>query len=284
MSGVAVRWAMRQRGLKPATKIVLWCLADHHNAKTGECFPMQETIAAECEMSRSTVNLHLAILEESGLVRRTNTIDSKTKRQRPTRYILAIEDQAVSENRTEAMSENRTFPAKAVSEIASGNRTPDPEPCPKNDESRVRKSDCNLGREPKEEEEETRASANSSQPSLFQRVMAAAGLNPSDIPSTWWMPPRAEIEVNGWRAFAPGLLTDDLIVQHVAESAARHTERASRPSAFERGLRALAATLQQPASPVVPFPAAGPPPGNRPHRQLTAEEFQAAVNRGFSGQ
>lgn len=206
MSGGAVRWAMRQRGLKPATKIVLWCLADHHNAGTGDCFPMQETIAAECEMSRSTVNLHLAILEERGLVRRTNAIDSKTKRQRPTRYILALDDQAVSENRTLA--------AKAVSEIASENRTQDPEPCPKKGESRVRKSDSNLGREPKGEDEEKRTRANSSQPSLYLRVLAAAGMNPNDIPSTWWMAPRAEIEINAWRNFTPGgELTDDLIVQ-----------------------------------------------------------------------
>ena len=38
MSHKATVWAIQQRGLKPATKIVLWFLCDRHNPDFG-CFP-----------------------------------------------------------------------------------------------------------------------------------------------------------------------------------------------------------------------------------------------------
>ncbi|WP_277022220.1 helix-turn-helix domain-containing protein [Paracoccus hibiscisoli] len=145
MSHQATKWALRQRGLKPAAKIVLFYLCDHHNDENG-CFPSQELLATECEMSRSTLNLQLAKLEEMGLLRRHSSIDERTKRQRPTQYILLMDgppkgsrndesrvrksDNAVSENGTRSVSEKQA------------------EPCPKNDESRVRKSDTNPVREP----------------------------------------------------------------------------------------------------------------------------------------
>ena len=40
MSHKATVWAIQQRGLKPATKIVLWFLCDRHNPDFG-CFPTQ---------------------------------------------------------------------------------------------------------------------------------------------------------------------------------------------------------------------------------------------------
>jgi len=155
MSHAATNWAIRQKGLKPATKIVLWHLADCHNGHTGQCNPRQETLAAACEMSRSTLNLHLAKLEELGLIQRHEDVDERTKRQRPTHYTLAMDDpneaQAVSENKTRAVSEIRTH---AVSDFR-------PEPCPKSDESRVRNPDTieNPGKEPGKEPGRSRASS-----------------------------------------------------------------------------------------------------------------------------
>ncbi len=70
MSHCATNWAIHQRGLKPATKIVLWYLADCHNRNTGRCDAAQDTIAAQCEMDRSTVNCHLKALEKHRLIRR----------------------------------------------------------------------------------------------------------------------------------------------------------------------------------------------------------------------
>jgi DNA-binding transcriptional ArsR family regulator len=62
--------AMKQKGLKPAAKIVLYWLADHHNEETGLCFPSLKTLADECEMNKSTLIRHLDALEEMGLIKR----------------------------------------------------------------------------------------------------------------------------------------------------------------------------------------------------------------------
>ncbi len=132
MSHVATKWALKLRGLKPATKIVLLNLADHHNAKTGQCNPMQETLAEECEMSRSTLNVHLAELERLTLIRRNAMFDGKTGMNRPTSYSLSgFKECPASEIRTRAMSGKRTK-----------------KPCPENAENHVRNPDSNLGKEP----------------------------------------------------------------------------------------------------------------------------------------
>ena len=68
MSHEATNWAIKQRGLKPTTKIVLWHLCDRFNPDYG-CFPSQDRLAHDCEISRSTLNDHLAQLEAVGLLR-----------------------------------------------------------------------------------------------------------------------------------------------------------------------------------------------------------------------
>ncbi|MFN4201863.1 MAG: helix-turn-helix domain-containing protein [Tabrizicola sp.] len=90
MSHHATNWAIQQRGLQPATKLVLWYLADRHNPDFG-CFPSQAQLAADCEMARGTLNRHLDELERRGLIRREPRIDPVTKRQKTTRYVLAFE-------------------------------------------------------------------------------------------------------------------------------------------------------------------------------------------------
>lgn len=137
MSHAATNWAIEQRGLKPATKLLLWYLCDCHNPDVG-CFPSQELLATRAEMSRSTVNLHLNKLEELGLIKRVASRDFATNRQLPTQYILAFEYDFTAEK---AVSDNCKQDAKAVSENEQ-------KPCPKNDESRVLNSDTNPVREP----------------------------------------------------------------------------------------------------------------------------------------
>jgi hypothetical protein len=70
MSHYMTALAMKQKGLKPAAKIVLYWLADHHNEGTGLCFPSLKTLADECEMNKSTLIRHLDALEEAGLIER----------------------------------------------------------------------------------------------------------------------------------------------------------------------------------------------------------------------
>lgn len=69
MSHEATNWAIKQRGLKPATKILLWHLADCHNPEHG-CFPSQSYLAEQCEMTDRTVREHLVKLETLGLIER----------------------------------------------------------------------------------------------------------------------------------------------------------------------------------------------------------------------
>ena len=127
MSHAATNWAIKQRGLKPGAKILLWHLADCHNPSMG-CFPSQEYLAYHSEMSRSTVNASLKILEEKGLILRKSMRDEVTQKQISTRYFLGFEDWG-------SESENRTRDElQAVSEKH-------PKPCPKNAQSRVRNSD-----------------------------------------------------------------------------------------------------------------------------------------------
>ena len=93
MSHHATSWAIRAGsgcGLTAAAKLVLWQLADRHNPDLG-CFPSQDRLAEDCEVSRSQVNVHLANLEKSGLIRRFKQFDPATNQQRPTRYMLAFE-------------------------------------------------------------------------------------------------------------------------------------------------------------------------------------------------
>lgn len=68
MSHYMTALAMKQRGLKPAAKIVLYWLADHHNGETGRCFPSLARLAEVCEMSKRSVQDQIAALQEAGLI------------------------------------------------------------------------------------------------------------------------------------------------------------------------------------------------------------------------
>jgi hypothetical protein len=96
MSFEAVAWASKQRGLKPTTWRVLMNLADRHNPDHG-CFPNQACIAADCEISRRSVNYQLELLVALGLIQRVRRIDPKTRKQMSTRYILGFEQDFTQE-------------------------------------------------------------------------------------------------------------------------------------------------------------------------------------------
>jgi DNA-binding HxlR family transcriptional regulator len=144
MSIEATNWAFSQRGLKPAPKLVLVYLADCHNRQTKRCDPSQELLASECEMSRSTLNLHLKTLEEGGFIRRVQRSNARTKRQKSTLYVLGC-DEDKPQDVEKAVSEIRTRKKrKAMSEKQ-------PKPCPKNGQSRVR----TVGHKPEENRKRT---------------------------------------------------------------------------------------------------------------------------------
>ena len=129
MSHKATNWAFSQRGLKPATRVVLLYLADRHNPDFG-CFPSQAQLAADCDMSRRSVNHHLEELENLGLIRRVRRIDPDTRKQMSTRYILGFEPD---------------FTQESCAKSAHGKA---PEPCANFDKSRVQNLHTNPVIEP----------------------------------------------------------------------------------------------------------------------------------------
>jgi hypothetical protein len=82
-------WAFKQRGLTDAQFRLLVVLADCHNPARG-CFPTQDYLSTECEMSERKVRDTLHALEQRGLIsseRRANEYGHRTG----TNYILALE-------------------------------------------------------------------------------------------------------------------------------------------------------------------------------------------------
>ena len=259
MSHKATLWAIEQRGLKPTTKIVLWHLCDRFNPDFG-CFPSQARLAADCEISRSTLNDHLDRLETAKLLRRVPRVDPVTKRQMPTRYILGFEDGGTPYDPEpcpdsghgdwpvsgdEAFAHGTDNPADPSPEIGHGNSPKAvsgfcPDPCPENAESRVRNPDTNLVREPlskpvKEEEGAQARSAISDQ--FFGEVLFALGLDATALPG-WWQgwPPR--LHVQRWRDELG--LTEAEIVATAEASRQDHPEPPDGPKALDRAMQRAA--------------------------------------------
>ena len=144
MSHKATNWAVQQRGIRPAAKVLLWHLADRHHPDHG-CFPSQDTLARDTEVSRSGLNVLMRELEKAGLIRREKRLDPDTHRQKSTRYFLAFED---------------GFDEKPCAENGHGTESKSgAEPSPENGESRVQILDTNPVMEPVREPPQTPTAA-----------------------------------------------------------------------------------------------------------------------------
>ncbi|MFD1509125.1 helix-turn-helix domain-containing protein [Lacimonas salitolerans] len=273
MSHEATNWAIKQRGLKPTTKIVLWHLCDRFNPDYG-CFPSQVRLAHDCEISRSTLNEHLGQLETAGLLRRVPRIHPVTKRQMPTRYILGFEP-GFTPHEPDPCPETGHGNAGEAASIADigpfDGETPDmaepclnsghgcddrpvsdfrPDPCPENRQSRVRNPDTNPVREPLskpvKEEEDARAREAISD-DFFEELLKALGLDPTALPG-WWQgwPPREH--VRRWR---DDLGLDEAAIVEVAEESRRtHPEPPDGPKALDRAMQRAAQRLKQTGAPI----------------------------------
>jgi len=268
MSHEATNWAIKQRGLKPTTKIVLWHLCDRFNPDYG-CFPSQDRLAEDCEISRSTLNEHLGQLEAVGLLRRVPRLHPVTKRQMPTRYILGFEPgftPHVPDPCPETGHGNMDAAASVADVAPFDVETPDmaepclnsghgsdtrpvsdfpAEPCPENAESRVRNPDTNPVREPLskpvKEEEGARAREAISE-EFFAELLRALSLDPAALPG-WWQgwPPREH--VRRWR---DDLGLDEDAILAVAEASRRdHPEPPDGPKALDRAMQRAAQRLKQ---------------------------------------
>ena len=268
MSHEATNWAIKQRGLKPTTKIVLWHLCDRFNPDYG-CFPSQERLAQDCEISRSTLNEHLGQLETAGLLRRVPRIHPVTKRQMPTRYILGFEpgftphepdpcpetghgnaddaasiaepvpfDDETPDTADPCLNSRHGHDARPVSDF-------DPDPCPENRQSRVRNPDTNPVmeplRKPVKEEEGARARAAICE-EFFGELIRALGLDPTALPG-WWQgwPPREH--VRRWRDDLG--LDEDAILAVAVASRRDHPEPPDGPKALDRAMQRAVQRLKQ---------------------------------------
>ena len=137
MSHRATNWAIQQRGLAPATKLVLWHLCDRHNPDYG-CFPSQDQLAADAEISRASLNVHLDKLEQAGLIRRERRHSEGAHRRQSTRYFLAFEPEFSAQAELPLAAENRPDPCP---ESRHGNGQ---KPCPDFAKSHVQNLDTNL--------------------------------------------------------------------------------------------------------------------------------------------
>ena len=248
MSHRATIWAIQQRGLKPATKIVLWFLCDRHNPDFG-CFPTQARLADDAEMSISSLNEHLARLQELRLIHRVRTHDPRTHKRQATRYILGFEEGFPQEptpetgdgfDRTEEEQGNDPTP-----ETGHGN---DPgaisgfsaEPSPDFAQSHLRNPETNLVREPLREpvkEEEGAQARDAISDEVFGDLLDALGLDPTALPG-WWQgwPPR--LHVQRWRDELG--LTEAEIIAAAEASRQEHPEPPDGPKALDRAMQRAA--------------------------------------------
>jgi hypothetical protein len=272
MSHDATNWAIKQRGLKPTTKIVLWHLCDRFNPDYG-CFPSQNRLAHDCEISRSTLNDHIGQLEAAGLLRRVPRIDPVTKRQLPTRYILGFEpgftpadpdpcpeighgDHAHPESPdgAEGCDADGATDALPCPDFGHGiDLGPvsdfDPEPCPENRESRVRNPDTNLVREPLREpvkEEEDAQAREIEFDRFFAALLTALGLSPDGPLPAWWQGWPAREHVRRWRDDLG--LTEDRILETATATRREHPEPPDGPKALDRAMERAAQRLARPST------------------------------------
>jgi hypothetical protein len=167
MSHEATNWAFQQRGIKPGPKIVLFHLANCHNPSYGGAFPSQEYLAEKCEIPRSTLNVYLNELQESGLIAREQRRKEGSKRQEATRYYFPFEAQFSQFSSPKPSPES----GHGFDEAESRNQQ---KPSPENGESRVQNLDSNLVREPViesvSERERERESAEEENPKVVEKA------------------------------------------------------------------------------------------------------------------
>ena len=138
MSHKATNWAIQQRGLMPATKLVLWYLCDRHTPDFG-CYPSQDQLADDAEISRASLNTHLRKLEEAGLIRRQRRAEQGTKQRKSTRYLLGFEDDFWQKPCPDSGHGNGQKPCPNLEQNCE-------KPCPNPEQSHVRILDMNLVR------------------------------------------------------------------------------------------------------------------------------------------
>ena len=253
MSHKATVWAIQQRGLKPATKIVLWFLCDRHNPDFG-CFPTQARLADDAEMSISALNEHLARLQELRLIHRVRAQDPHTHKRLATRYILGFEDGFPPEPtpesgdgfaRTEGEHASDPTPDSGHGAISGFSAKPSPDFA----QSHLRNPEINLVREPLSKpvkEEEDAQARDSDFDRFFAELLNALGFAANATLPAWWQGSPARSHVRRWVDDLG--LSEDRIIETATETRGDHPNPPDGPKALDRFMEraaqrdALAAT------------------------------------------
>ena len=272
MSHEGTNWAIRQKGLKPATKLVLWYLCDRHNPDFG-CFPRQDRLAAEAEMSVSSLNDHLRILEERGLIRRIKRSDPKTKQQLSTLYILGFEarftqgpspksgdgqaeiplpksgDGESAEDGPQGLDNAGEFDADPVPDFGTGD---DEDPTPKTDQKPTPKFGdySKTVREITSKEEDAGASANPQPFAMTEagmdELLRIAGHDPDGELPSWWQGQIAADHVARWNRDHG--FTEARILSVAREARKGHVQALQGPKGFDAAMKKAAKTAATPVT------------------------------------
>jgi hypothetical protein len=239
MSHKATVWAIQQRGLKPATKIVLWFLCDRHNPDFG-CFPTQARLADDAEMSISALNEHLAKLEMLRLIHRVRVHDPRTHKRQATRYILGFEEVFPQEptpetghglSRTEEEQHVDPTPETGDRAISGFSVKPSPDFA----QSHLRNPETNLVREPlsKPVKEEEDAQARDFEfDRFFAELLGALGFAADASLPAWWQGLPAQLHVRRWIDDLG--LSEDRIIETATETRRDHPNPPDGPKALDR--------------------------------------------------
>ena len=138
MSELATHWAILQRGLLPAAKLVLWHLCDRHTPGSG-CFPSQDHLIAAAEISRASLNTQLRRLEDAGLIRRQRRPGRVQGQWKSTRYVLGFEAHFAQKSGQVFGQRNGQKPSPDLAQTPA-------KPCPDFEQSHLRILDTNLVR------------------------------------------------------------------------------------------------------------------------------------------
>jgi hypothetical protein len=149
MSELATDWAILQRGLHPAAKLVLWHLCNRHTLGSG-CFPSQDQLTDDTEISRASLNTQLRRLEDAGLIRRQRRPGQGPKQWKSTRYVLGFEVDFPQKPSPDSGRQSGQKPSPDL-EQTPAKPCPDlqqkhPKPCPDSEQSHLRILDTNLVR------------------------------------------------------------------------------------------------------------------------------------------
>ena len=149
MSDLATDWAILQRGLHPAAKLVLWHLCNRHTPGSG-CFPSQDQLTADTEISRASLNIQLRRLEDAGLIRRQRRPGRGPTPWKSTRYILGFEADLPQKPSPDSGRQSGQKPSTNLAQTPA-KPCPDSDqkpqkPCPDLEQSHLRILDTNLVR------------------------------------------------------------------------------------------------------------------------------------------